>query len=45
MDSTPWVQRYAWHDSRAGTSALFAENGELTATGPAYAASGRQVKQ
>jgi hypothetical protein len=45
MDSTPWVQRYAWHDSRAGTSALFAENGELTATGRAYAAAGRQVKQ
>jgi hypothetical protein len=32
------VQRYAWHDSGAGTSALFDANGELTPTGKAYAA-------
>ena len=38
MEKTPWVQRYAWHDSGVGTSALFTEQGELTATGKAYAA-------
>jgi len=37
MESTSWVERYAWHDSRTGTSALFDENGELTETGKAYA--------
>jgi hypothetical protein len=40
MDGTPWVQRYAWHDSRVGTSSLFDDKGELTATGKAYAAVG-----
>lgn len=38
MEKTPWVQRYAWHDSGVGTSALFTEQGELTPTGKAYAA-------
>jgi hypothetical protein len=38
MEKTSWVHRYAWHDSGAGTSALFTENGELTSTGKAYAA-------
>jgi Glycosyl hydrolase catalytic core len=38
MESTPYVQRYAWHDSRGGSSALFNDKGELTATGRAYAA-------
>ncbi len=38
MEKTPWVQRYAWHDSGVGTSALFTEKGELTPTGKAYAA-------
>lgn len=38
MEKTPWVQRYAWHDSGVGTSALFKEDGELTPTGKAYAA-------
>lgn len=37
MEKTPWVQRYAWHDSGVGTSALFTEQGELTPTGKAYA--------
>jgi len=42
-ESTAWmtasdcVQRYAWHDAKTGTSALF-ENGQLTATGQTYAA-------
>ena len=38
MEKTPWVERYAWHDSKAGTSALFDSNGDLTATGKTYAA-------
>lgn len=38
MEKTPWVHRYAWHDSGIGTSALFTQSGELTATGKAYAA-------
>jgi hypothetical protein len=37
MEKTPWVQRYAWHDSGIGTSALFTEQDELTPTGKAYA--------
>ena len=41
MEKTPWVQRYAWHDSKTGTSALFDAQGELTATGKAYAAAGK----
>lgn len=38
FEKTPWLVRYAWHDSVVGTSALFTEKGELTATGKAYAA-------
>ena len=38
MDRTSYVHRYAWHDPRAGTSALFDDSGELTPTGKAYAA-------
>lgn len=38
MEATPWVQRYAWHDSRVGTSALFDAGGTLTETGTIYAA-------
>ena len=41
MDKTPWVQRYAWHDSHVGTSALFNQKGELTESGKAYAAAGK----
>lgn len=38
LEKTPWVARYAWHDANVGTSALFNDKGELTATGKAYAA-------
>lgn len=38
MESTTWLQRYAWHDSKVGTSALFDAAGALTPTGVAYAA-------
>jgi hypothetical protein len=41
MEQTPWVERYAWHDSRVGTSAIFDDKGALTATGSAYAAAPR----
>jgi hypothetical protein len=44
MDATPWVQRYAWHDSRTGTSSLFDEKGALTLTGKAYAAAGMRAR-
>lgn len=44
MDATPWVQRYAWHDSAVGTSALFNDKGELTPTGRTYAAAGQRAK-
>lgn len=37
LEQTSWVERYAWHDSKVGTSALFDEKGMLTATGQAYA--------
>ncbi len=37
MEKTPYIHRYAWHDSRAGTSALFDEKGELTLTAKTYA--------
>jgi len=37
MNGSDFVQRYAWHDPKIGTSALFV-NGVLTATGRAYAA-------
>jgi hypothetical protein len=36
MEKTPFIERYAWHDSKVGTSALFDESGQLTATGRAY---------
>lgn len=39
MNSNGCVQRYAWHDSKIGTSALFnASTGTPTATGFAYSA-------
>lgn len=40
MERSSCVERYAWHDPKAGTAALFVE-GVLTATGRAYAAAGR----
>lgn len=41
MESTPFVERYAWHDAKTGTSALFDEKGNLTATGRTYSAAGK----
>lgn len=41
MEASPFVAGYAWHDAKAGTSALFDDKGELTTTGRAYAAAGR----
>jgi len=37
MERTPWIERYAWHCSKAGTSALFDPSGSLTKTGQAWA--------
>lgn len=37
MDKSPFIEKYAWHDSKLGTSALFDENGQLTETGRTYA--------
>jgi len=37
METSPVVERYAWHDSGVGTSALFDEKGRLTDSGKAYA--------
>jgi hypothetical protein len=36
MNSEPMVYRYAWHDSKIGTSALFDTAGNLTETGKNY---------
>lgn len=41
METTPWVEKYAWHDSRAGTSALFDTDGHVTDTGKAYSSAKR----
>lgn len=38
MEETPFIERYAWHDSHSGTSSLFDEKGKLTETGKAYSA-------
>lgn len=37
MNQSPCVERYAWHDARVGSSALFDAQGALTATGRRYA--------
>lgn len=37
MNASPCVERFAWHDAKRGTSALFDQQGALTATGLAYA--------
>jgi hypothetical protein len=37
MNSSPCVERFAWHDSKLGTSSLFDSKGDLTHTGKAYA--------
>lgn len=36
MNGQTMIERYAWHDSKSGTSALFTTSGQLTATGIAY---------
>jgi hypothetical protein len=36
MNSNPMVERYAWHDSTTGTSAVFTIDGQLTETGMTY---------
>jgi len=36
METEPMVEKYAFHDSRTGTSALFTTTGKLTPTGIAY---------
>ena len=43
MEASPFVAGYAWHDAKAGTSALFDDKGGLTKTGRAYAAAGRRT--
>ncbi len=37
MNAQTFIQRYAWHDSKTGTSAIFTSTGALTATGETYA--------
>lgn len=37
MNRNSCVERFAWHDSKVGTSALFNESGTLTETGKTYA--------
>jgi hypothetical protein len=36
MNSNPMVERYAWHNSKVGTSAIFTVDGQLTETGVTY---------
>ena len=36
METEPMVEKYAFHDSRTGTSALFTTTGSLTSSGIAY---------
>lgn len=36
MNKQPMVERYAWHDSKIGTSAIFTPQGDLTITGQQY---------
>lgn len=36
MNTSSYIERYAWHDSRVGNSALFDEKGDLTLTGKSY---------
>ena len=36
MNSQVMVERYAWHDSKVGTSAIFTAQGDLTITGQSY---------
>jgi hypothetical protein len=36
MESEPMVEKYAWHNSKTGTSAIFTTSGQLTPTGIVY---------
>jgi hypothetical protein len=36
MENEQMIEKYAWHNSKFGTSALFTTSGELTATGKVY---------
>lgn len=36
METEPMVEKYAWHDAKSGTSAVFTSTGALTATGTTY---------
>lgn len=36
MNQEPCVERFAWHDAKEGTSALFDKDGNLTVSGNAY---------
>ena len=36
MENELMVQRYAWHDSKSGTSAIYKIDGSLTKTGIFY---------
>ena len=36
MESNPMIIKYAWHNSKSGTSAIFTTTGQLTATGITY---------
>jgi len=38
MNAQSFIERYAWHDSKVGTSAIFTTAGALTPTGVNYAA-------
>jgi hypothetical protein len=36
MESNPMIIKYAWHNSKTGTSAIFTTTGQLTPTGITY---------
>lgn len=36
MNNNPMIERFAWHDSKVGTSAVFTIDGQLTETGITY---------
>ena len=36
MNNQTFIQKYAWHDSKTGTSALFQSSGQLTSLGTSY---------
>ena len=36
MKNIEWINKYAWHCSKIGTSCIFNDNGELSETGKVY---------